>query len=444
MGRSHEGPSSAVEPTAAPAREHPDAPTVPRLTPGLELLGRAQGSGYVEPPYLLRRGDGRVVEVSPLVHDVVLALDGQRDIAAVADHVTARVGKRLRPEHVAFLVDQKLRPLGVVCGPKDEPASPPSHPHRPLLALTVRTAVVSRRRLRAVTTALRPLFLPPVMVGVLAAVTVLDVSLLGSHAVGGAVRQALYDPAWLLVVAGLSVLGGGVHELGHATGARYGGAEPGSIGLGFYLMWPVFYNDLTDAYRLGRSGRLRADVGGVYFNAVYVVVLALVYLLTGFDVLLVVIVTQHVAVLHQLLPFVRLDGYYLLCDLTGVPDLFARVRPLLAGRTRSGGRQVSLPALRPGVRAAVAAWVAVTLPVLAAGLVAFVVRAPHVLGAGHGSLRLHLHDLGRAWETGDTSLGLLSAAQLAVLAVPFVGTALLAARALARLVTRLAWRRTGD
>ena len=30
---------------------------------------------------------------------------------------------------------------------------------------------------------------------------------------------------------------------------------------------------------------------------------------------------QNFAMLQQLLPFLRLDGYYVLCDLTGVPDI---------------------------------------------------------------------------------------------------------------------------
>ena len=35
--------------------------------------------------------------------------------------------------------------------------------------------------------------------------------------------------------------------------------------------------------------------------------------------------------LEQLLPFVRFDGYFILSDLVGVPDLFARVAPVLRG-----------------------------------------------------------------------------------------------------------------
>ena len=35
--------------------------------------------------------------------------------------------------------------------------------------------------------------------------------------------------------------------------------------------------------------------------------------------------------LQQLIPVVRFDGYFVLSDLAGVPDLFARVGPVAAG-----------------------------------------------------------------------------------------------------------------
>jgi hypothetical protein len=40
------------------------------------------------------------------------------------------------------------------------------------------------------------------------------------------------------------------------------------MGVGIYLVWPAFYTDVTDAYRLPRRSRLRVDLGGLYFNAV--------------------------------------------------------------------------------------------------------------------------------------------------------------------------------
>ena len=45
-----------------------------RLAPGLELLGRVDGSGLREETYLVRRSDGQVVQVSELVNLVLTAV----------------------------------------------------------------------------------------------------------------------------------------------------------------------------------------------------------------------------------------------------------------------------------------------------------------------------------------------------------------------------------
>jgi putative peptide zinc metalloprotease protein len=146
----------------------------------------------------------------------------------------------------------------------------------------------------------------------------------------------LYDPALLLVMFGFVIAATGFHELGHATACRYGGARPGVLGAGIYLVWPVFYCDVTDAYRLGKGARLRVDLGGIYFNGLFALGCAGAYLVTGFEPLLFVIVLQHLAVLQQLIPILRLDGYYVISDLTGVPDILTRIKPILLSLIRGG------------------------------------------------------------------------------------------------------------
>ena len=87
-------------------------------------------------------------------------------------------------------------------------------------------------------------------------------------------QHVLLHPLLLLLVLGLSVASMLFHECGHAAACRYGGARPGVIGVGFYVVWPAFYTNVTDAYRLGRAGRIRTDLGGVYFNAVFALALS--------------------------------------------------------------------------------------------------------------------------------------------------------------------------
>ena len=174
------------------------------------------------------------------------------------------------------------------------------------------------------------------MAAVAASVAAVDYWLFAVHGLGGGVQQVLRNPVDLLVVLGLSVVAAVFHECGHAAGCRYGGARPGVIGVGIYLVWPSFFTNVTDSYRLSRAGRLRTDLGGLYFNAVFMLALAGIYTATSDQVLLLVIAFTHLEMLEQLLPFVRFDGYFILSDLVGVPDLFARIAPILKSALAGG------------------------------------------------------------------------------------------------------------
>ena len=134
----------------------------------------------------------------------------------------------------------------------------------------------------------------------------------------------------MLAVLGMLLGGTLFHEFGHAAGCRYGGGRPGVIGVGVYVILPAFYTNVTDAYRLDRAGRLRTDLGGIYFNAIAALVFGVGYLATGWVPLLLAAFLMHLEALQQCLPLIRSDGYFILADLVGVPDLFGRIRPVLA------------------------------------------------------------------------------------------------------------------
>src|SRR5919201_3822506 len=95
------------------ARRRREEPPRPRLAPGVELIGEYRGSGFREAPYIIRRGDGRILQLTRLLYLVAGACDGERDYDAIAAEVGAAYGRRLSAANVAYLVD-RLRPLGVV------------------------------------------------------------------------------------------------------------------------------------------------------------------------------------------------------------------------------------------------------------------------------------------------------------------------------------------
>ncbi len=191
----------------------------------------------------------------------------------------------------------------------------------------------------------------------------------------------------LLLVAGLTVVSALFHECGHAAGCRYGGARPGRIGAGIYLVWPAFFTNVTDSYRLSRAGRLRTDLGGIYFNLIFMLVLAALYVATSAEILLLVIAITHLEMLEQLLPFVRFDGYFILSDLVGVPDLFARVAPVLRSSLSRWRGDPRATGLRRGARIVITVWVLCVIPLLALIM---------------GYLMLHLPEVNRAlWQSAS-------------------------------------------
>jgi putative peptide zinc metalloprotease protein len=380
-------------PAAASPHEAAQPAAVPRLADGVELLGEYQNSGYRQPPSLVRRADGQVIQMSPLLYQVASRIDGTRHTAAIADLVSADVGRTLTADQVGQVVAAKLIPLGIVARSGSPAAAPTA---RPLLALRARGTLLPEPVANLAGRLLRPLFHQPLVIAVVGTVLALDYWLFFSHGLSGGLAQVLRDPADLLLVVGLTVISAAFHECGHATGCRYGGARPGRIGVGIYLVWPSFFTNVTDSYRLSRGGRLRTDLGGLYFNLVFMLMLAGLYAFTSSQVLLLVIALTHLEMLEQLLPFVRFDGYFILSDLAGVPDLFARIAPVVRGVLSKGPRDPRVTGLRRRARIIVTGWVLCVIPLLAVGL---------------GYLLLNLPGINRAlWHSGSQQAHLMATA----------------------------------
>jgi putative peptide zinc metalloprotease protein len=223
------------------------------------------------------------------------------------------------------------------------------------------------------------------------------------------------------MMLGLVVLSAAFHECGHATACAYGGAKPGVMGAGIYIVWPAFYTDVTDAYRLGKGGRLRTDLGGVYFNVIFILATAGAYAITGFEPLLLIIPLQHVEIVHQFLPFIRLDGYYIVSDLTGVPDMFSRIRPTLASLLPWKEASDRVTELKPWVRVAVTAYVLTVVPALLFLFGMMVINAPRIFATAWDSFFVQFHKVRHDFSGGSAFAGGFGIVQMMVLALPALG-----------------------
>src|SRR5919205_797384 len=87
---------------------------VPHLVKGVELIGEYRDSGFVETPYLARRSDGQVIQLSRLLYAVAEKIDGRRGVREIADEVGRSENRQVSADNVAFLVMSKLVPLGLL------------------------------------------------------------------------------------------------------------------------------------------------------------------------------------------------------------------------------------------------------------------------------------------------------------------------------------------
>ncbi len=394
---------------------------------GINDLGRAQGSGLREPSYLLRRGDGQVLQVSELLHLIVEKSSASRDEQQLATAVTAAYGRELNVAGLRMLVEKKLVPMGLL-----EDVDQPSDERRtltradPLLALRLRGTLLSAPIVRRVARAMAPMFRPGVVVIALLTVVVVDVQLWRRGDLRAALLQVLATPTALLAVLALLLLGSLLHELGHAAACAYGGAQPGVIGVGMYLMFPAFFTNVTDSYRLGRAGRVRTDLGGLYLNAWCLIGLGAGYLVTGHGLFLLVALLMHIEMIQQLVPTVRFDGYYVLADVAGVPDLFSRVRPVMRSLMRGHRRpDRRVSELRPAARWIVTGWVLFVVPTLAFALGWLIFNMPYITRQTMHAVREEASGLAASWNDADPASVALEILSIVLLVLPLLGLLLL-------------------
>lgn len=155
------------------------------------------------------------------------------------------------------------------------------------------------------------------------------------------------------------------HELGHAYMAKRAGCRVHSMGIAFVVLLPMFYTDVSDAWRVkDRRSRLLIGAGGVLAEMLLACVALLAWSLLADGPMrtaafLLASATWLTTVAINLNPFLRFDGYFLLGDLLGVDNLQGRAFALCRWRLRETlfGYGAPMPEpLPPTLRRRLLAW----------------------------------------------------------------------------------------
>lgn len=154
---------------------------------------------------------------------------------------------------------------------------------------------------------------------------------------------------WLIVVwLGLKVF----HECGHGVYCRHFGAKVREVGAIFVLFLPMGYVDATASLGLAsRWKRIAIASAGVYVELLLAAIAALVWVRTPDGPLATIlhnaiVMGSIVTIFFNANPLMRFDGYYVLSDLLGIPNLATRARAWLM--RAFGWLLLGAKSLRPG------------------------------------------------------------------------------------------------
>ncbi len=124
------------------------------------------------------------------------------------------------------------------------------------------------------------------------------------------------------------------HELGHAAACTKFGAKHGGIGFGFYLLTPVFFADVSDAWKLKPNERIIVNLGGIYFEMILASILLILYLFNSQIAFLIIPCLLILSTLYNLNPLLRFDGYWVLVDASNIPNLQSKAFTLLENKLK--------------------------------------------------------------------------------------------------------------
>jgi putative peptide zinc metalloprotease protein len=415
-------------------------PEKPRLADGVSLAGQMRESAFVDPPWLIdRRGEG-YVQLTELLYRIGEQLDGKHTFEEIANAVSQATGRSVTADNVRQLVDTQFVRKGLV-PLADGRVIGSAHGSRSLLQLNMRLRAFDGKTIDPVVRLLQWLYWPPILVLGVAAALGLEAWLYLVHGIAAGVHDALYTPGLLLVVLLATVLSAGFHELGHAAALRYGGGFPRAMGAGLYIVYPAFYTDVSDNYRLGRWARVRTDLGGFYFNLLFAIGVMALYALTGQEMLLLIVPLLNLDMLRQLVPIMRLDGYWTLADLTGVPDFISHMGAFVRSALPFGSKDTPsrLPALKPWAGFVFGGYVLLAIPLIAVQLLFMLRGVPRILATAWDSAVQEVPVISQSQASGDTRGVILACLHVFALMLPALAVGLGLSR-LVRRVGRGVWR----
>ncbi len=259
--------------------------------------------------------------VGTVIAELLRLLKNGSSLPEIIDELTSN--HKIKEEQVQFLLDQKLPELGLISHSNTTEIK--SDTVDQYIKFTV--PVLTEKAVVAISSTLKYLYQPWLAItALLLSIMAFSMLLTSEHfnalswnaVVAFPMIFTAEDYVWLYVTLIASYL---LHELGHTSaGARFG-ARIEKVGVGIYLIFPVFYSDMSKAWSLSVAKRTVVNIGGSYFQFLFAACVAYYAALTGSLIAVFAIYIIMNSTILNMSPFLRFDGYWIFSDLFNIPNL---------------------------------------------------------------------------------------------------------------------------
>jgi putative peptide zinc metalloprotease protein len=303
------------------------------LYPGVQIV--AFDNSTREKTYRVELSTGVHFQINEKLYHILDSLRMPMTLVNLAAAFQQRTGQPVTLDQLEQLSEQ-LTEQGIITQamPGERPTLQPTKPPQKTgayLGLHYRRDLFSAETLAPLARALRFFFTWPMAIILMTFVAV--VHLFAYQQIGVSFIPELAQLN-LPLLAGILLASIAIHELGHLAACHRWQCPHGPLGFGLYFFSPVFYVDVTAAWRLSRKQRAVVDSGGMYLQLLCVPLFWLGFLLTHATTYLAAIQMIDIMILLNFTPLMKLDGYWLLSDLTGVPNLHTRTGEAILQMTR--------------------------------------------------------------------------------------------------------------
>ncbi len=293
---------------------------IPHLNPNIEIYPFDVSSKL--PKYLVVENSKKRLEISGQLYNILSLIDGKRTKHQIAEEFSSKTGKSCSAADIEKVIQDYLIPQGLIAGENGK-----NH-NKGKSYLYFKIPFFSQELLRPITNILKIFFQPIIFKLCLLLITIEHTFLYTFFDKSDFTIKSLsgFDYFYIYLIFFISTL---FHELGHSSACNYFGAKYGPIGFGLYLYFPVFYADVSDAWKLNRKQRIVIDLAGMYFQLLSTIILFVFYFMFKENSFIFSIFALDFIIVMSLNPLLRWDGYWLFSDIAGVPNLRKRARGIL-------------------------------------------------------------------------------------------------------------------